>query len=232
MNFEQLCKLYSLGTLYYARPISGGTVSKVWRLETEQGLFLLRTLTDREQGEREYAIARALSKNGFTRLPLIRTADGMCCTEVDGVWYQVQALVEGDMPDPAQPGVAAAMGQTVKELSRCMPEGLIHGDLGPWNMLSTPRGIYVIDYGAVREGDPYFDFAAAFAGVINHTDPEDRARACGEFLRAAGAEPARVLSQLRLWAEEGIARWTGKNDKMVSRFINALNWAEEHLYEL
>ena len=232
MNFEHFCNLYSLGALHSARSLSGGTVSRVWRLETEQGVFLLRTLTGRDQGEREWAITRTLSKNGFPRFPAIRTAGGAPCTELNGVWYQVQELVDGDMPDPTLPGVAAAMGQTVKELASCMPEGLIHGDLGPWNMLSTPDGLFVIDFGAVREGDSYFDFAAAFAGVINHTPPEDRARACGEFLRGAEADPARLLSQLRLWAQEGIARWTGKNDRMVSRFINALSWAEENVYEL
>ena len=232
MNFEYFCTLYHLGALHSATPLPGGTMSQVWQLETETGTFLLRTLTGREQGEREWAVTRTLSANGFTRFPAIRTVGDTPCTEAEGVWYQVQEWMTGDMPDPTRPGLAFAMGQTVKELTRCMPEGLIHGDLGPWNMLSTPDGLFVIDFGSVREGDSRFDFAAAFAGIINHTPPEDRTRTCREFLRGAQTDPVRLLPHLHLWAEEGISRWTGKSDAMVSRFINALKWAEENAYEL
>ena len=60
---------------------------------------------------------------------------------------------------------------------------VIHGDLGPWNLLFTPdRELLVIDFGQARMGDPYFDVASLLGGLVNHAPQERRAKACEEFL--------------------------------------------------
>jgi len=234
MDVKHICKQYELGQLLNAVPLNPGTEAQVWRMDTEKGSFLLRTLRGPEQGALEWKLFCHLSQGGFPHLAgILTTADGQPVTEQDGVWYQLQQLLPGDMPNPMIPGVPAAVARTLKNLARCMPDGMIHGDLGPWNMVRNEDGtISVIDFGAAREGDSYFDYAAAFGGVINHTPAEERARVCREFLNELDADRGRLLEQLRLWAEEGIAQWSGKSETMVARFHNALRWAKENLYEL
>lgn len=234
MMFEMLCNNYGLGTLYSASPMTPGTEAAVWTLNTERGSFLLRTLTDRAQGEHEWAVVCHLRAKGFGCCPaILTTGDDMPCILLEGTWYQVQELCSGTMPDPSAPGTAAAMARTLRELERCMPDGLIHGDLGPWNMVQKEDGsLFVIDFGCTRAGDPYFDYAAALGGVINHVPPETRPHVCGEFLRELDADRNHLLSQLRLWAEEGITRWSKQSPKMTARFQQALMWAEENIYDV
>jgi len=231
--FKKICKAYNLGELREYTKLEGGTTADAWKL-TANGYFFVRTLRDRAQGERELEVNIHLVKQDFYNMAVVfDTEDREPALQVDGVWYQVQEFLPGKMPDPARSGVPAAMARTLKELSQHMPEGLIHGDLGLWNMLTRQDGsIAVIDFGSVREGDPYFDYAAALGSIINHTSEKKRAAACREFLTELEADRERLLAQLRLWAEEGIARWSGESDKMVARFHHALNWAEENLHEL
>ena len=229
MNFKYLCQQYNLGRFLGVSELESGTVSRVWKLDTDSGAFLVRTLRDREQGQREWDICRHLRKGGFTAMPSILVP----CAEQGGICYQVQEYLTGSMPHPDQPGVAAAMARLVKQLMAAMPQGMIHGDLGPWNILQCENGrLVVIDLGEAREGDSYFDCASMLAGVINHTPPALRESICGAFVRELDCDRTYLLEQLRLWAEQGIENWTGRNEAMVSRFINAREWAEEHLYEL
>ena len=229
MNFKYLCQQYNLGRFLSAVELDPGTASRVWKLDTEGGIFLVRTLCDREQGEREWNIYRSLRDGGFTAMPAVVVP----CVEQGGACYQVQEYLAGSMPHPDQPGVAAAMARLAKNLSHAMPEGMIHGDFGPWNLLEREDGrLAVIDFGSVRQGDPYFDYASLLGGVINHTPAEVRKSVCGDFLRELDCDRDRLLNQLCLWAELGIAEWQERSEKMVSRFINARNWAEENLHEL
>lgn len=290
MNFNELCRIYHLGALRSVSPVRPGTVSRVWRLDTEEGAFLVRTLTGREQGEREWGISRHLLSRGFSRIPAILTVpDGQPMAEQGGVWYQVQEFLSGERPDPGKPGVAEAIARAVKglsealadcparkaadpfdlgeawergrdfwplletpfsveqaagEIARCraVPRGecrVIHGDLGPWNMLEGKDGtVFLIDFGAARVGDPYFDYASALGGCINHTPPSRRCDVCREFLKELDCERQRLMEQLRLWVWQGLAQWAALAGQgtpaaaMAGKFCNALNWAEEHLYEL
>lgn len=229
MKFEYLCERYQLGRFRGAVCLHSGTVSRVWKLETDDGIFAMRALKDREQGEREQSFCQQLRSNGFTQMPAILVPS----FEQEGLWYQIQEYLIGTRPDPALPGMAAQMAQVVKHLSETMPTGMIHGDLGPWNLLLGEGGVlHVIDFGEVRQGDIYYDFATLFAGIINHTTPELRQQVCGAFLRELDCDRARLLEQLHTWAEQGKERWRGVDDNMAARFDHALNWAKEHLYEL
>ena len=290
MNFKYLCQQYDLGRFLDASELKPGTASRVWKMDTEGGVFLVRTLRDREQGEREGMIVRCLRAAGFDRCPaVLTTAQGAPMTALDGVWYQVQEYCPGTRPDPAAPGIAGAIARTVKELTlslahcpfidgadrfdlagawqrgkeywplletgmtlqqaeqmvlRCctileQDVQVIHGDLGPWNMMVDGQGaVSVIDFGEARMGDPYFDYASALGGIINHTGPEGRVSACRGFLAVLDPDRDRLLEQLRLWVWRGLAQWAilagngVPGAKMAARFINALHWAEENLYDL
>ena len=233
MNFRYLCTQYQLGNFRSASQLDSGTVSQVWRLESDEGMFLVRSLTGKEQGEREWSIHQHLRRRGFTAMPAIIVP----YFEQGGLWYQVQEYLDGTMPDPTQSGMAAALAKLAKELAAALsdyPDGqMIHGDLGPWNLLQQADGVLrVIDFGAARFGDPYFDVASLLAGVINHTPAELRESICGVYLRELDCDRSRLLEQLGCWAEEGKKRWAGVNEAMTARFDHALNWAKEHIYEL
>ena len=86
MNFKYLCTQYQLGRFQSVVPLKSGTVAQVWRLETDNGIFLVRTLTSREQGGREWNIYRHVRKRNFTAMPAILVP----YFEQDGLWYQVQ----------------------------------------------------------------------------------------------------------------------------------------------
>lgn len=287
---NSLAQQYELGAPIQTTPVDSGTAAQVWRLDTDRGAFLVRTLTGPEQGRREWAVTQHLLSRGFTRFPPIRTTPGgEPMTEREGQWYQVQQFLPGHRPNPAQPGTAAAMAQMVKELTealsdcppientdrfelgaawqearplwpllmtpfsveqaeaeiarcRAIPERdcrPIHGDLGPWNMLQNEDGsVSVIDFGEARMGDPYFDYASALAGAINHAPPERREALCREFLTELDCDRARLMEQLRLWVWRGLVQWgilAGRGvavAHMAAKFCNALHWAEEHLYEV
>ena len=231
--FKKICKAYNLGELQAYEELPGGTDARTWKL-TARGYYLVRTLRDREQGERELALCVHLIRQDFYDMAVVYdTEDGEPALEVGGVWYQVQEFCPGHRPVAGRAGVAARIARTVKSLAACMPEGMIHGDLGLWNMVAQEGGaIRILDFGSAREGDPYFDYAAAFAGIINHTTDKTRENACREFLAGLDADRDRLLAQLRLWAEEGVRRWQDADDTMTKRFYRALKWAEEHIHEL
>lgn len=140
-------------------------------------------------------------------------------------------------------GTALTVEQADREAERCcrLPQRnsqVIHGDLGPWNMVSGEDGrLLVIDFGEARMGDPCFDLASVLGGLVNDT-PKARRQAAGEeFLAACGcADRAHLREQLALWAWRGLAqcacaagRGGGDWPRMAGRMINALKWAEESL---
>ena len=286
MDACKLCALYGLPTLQEAVPLQPGTVSRVWRLTTAQGVFLARTLPGPEQGAREWAVFCHLRAQGFARTPaILPTLAGGAAAEVDGAWFQLQRFCPGARPDPARPGVPGAMARLGLELAqalsdcpavaapadpfdlgavwgryrgswpqlslplsqeeadravarcRALPEEgrqVIHGDLGPWNLIAAPEGeLLVIDFGQARMGDPYFDLASLLAGAVNHAPPALRRQVAGEFLaRYRAALPLglpRLRGQLELWAWRGLAQclcspadWR----QMARRFYSVLAWAE------
>lgn len=243
-RLRALCTRYGLGEMHRAEPVRPGTVARVWHVSAEAGEFLVRTLPGEAAGEREWKIFRHLTERDFTAMPAIRlTEDGVPMARIGETWYQVQNFCPGVRPDPAQPGVcraaaelALALTAALKDCAAVGPEEgqVIHGDLGPWNLLDTPEGLMVLDFGSARMGDPYFDLAALLAGFLNHAAPVDHHRILSEFTAGAG-EPdrKRLLEQIRLWAAVNRAKWSasgcGERTEMLRRFQSAVNWAEKYL---
>lgn len=239
-----LCRAYGLGKPLAVAALRPGTAARVWRLDTVAGPLVLRTLSGPAQGEAEWCIFRHLRTRGFTATPeLLPTQAGAPWAELEGRCWQLQRLYPGAAPDGGRAGTVRAAAALAVELGAALAdcasvgagEGqVIHGDLGPWNLLDTGRDLLVLDFGAARMGDPYFDLAALLAGFINHAAPTDRPRVLAEFLDGAGTpDRGRLLEQIRLWAAVNTAAWSvpGRPGAagMLLKFQNALTWAEEAL---
>lgn len=112
----------------------------------------------------------------------------------------------------------------------CRRAQVIHGDLGPWNMLENCGRLCVIDFGEARMGDAYYDLASAFAGLLNHAPTERRDGLAAEYLAAAGVDRSELKEQLELWIWRGFARCAAEGQNgMVRRLLNVRRWAEKYL---
>lgn len=127
-----------------------------------------------------------------------------------------------------------------RAVERCcaLPERerqVIHGDLGPWNLLETAQGMLVVDFGEARMGDPCFDLASVLAGFINHASEAERPRVLAEFLKCwKDVDRERLREQTALWTWRGVAQWLAGGEpalraKMIGRFLFALSWLEGRL---
>ena len=283
MDFEKIGAAFGSAPLFWEE-VSGGTSARVWTPAGGETL-LLRTLTDAEQGEKEWLITRHLRERNFVHTPdIIPTASGEPFFELDGVFYQLQRRIDGTRPDPAKPGTVEKCVKLVLSLEEALADcpaidgkdrfslreawqqgragwdsleigvplaeadaaveqcagmeagaqQVIHGDLGPWNMIEDADGeLAIIDFGEARMGEPYFDVASLYGGILNHSRDVERPAAAAEFLSAFGGDRERLYAQLRLWAWRGIAQWAiagadGKTDagRMVRRFLTAQERAE------
>lgn len=106
------------------------------------------------------------------------------------------------------------------------PTQLIHGDLGPWNLLLRGKTVLILDFGAARMGDPLFDLAALLGGLLNHAPDHLRPQVLSEFFSVAGAvDRPRLLAQLRLWVWQNVAAWLPRGT-YVPRLLSTLRFLE------
>ena len=112
MNFKYLCQQVDLGRFLHASELDPGTVARVWKLETDRGRFLVRTLRDKEQGQREWEIHRHLHSRGFTAMPAIVVP----YLEQGELWLQVQEFCPGKRPSVRHPGTAGRIAGLVTRL--------------------------------------------------------------------------------------------------------------------
>lgn len=236
MSPHPLSQSYALGDWSPLIPLSPGTESRVWRFGAGRGEYLLRTLPSREQGDQQYRISRHLARQRFRWMPtILPTADGSPCVLWEGIWYHVQTFLPGRRPGAATPSLAARAVQLTLRLHRALaevptpdgPQQFIHGDLGPWNLLSSGGRLWVVDFSAARPGEPYYDLASLLAGLLNHGEDALRPKLLSAFL-AAMAENAPcdlplLLAQLRRWSEDTLARW-GAESPYVRRTQTTLSW--------
>lgn len=236
MTPQLLSRLYALGDCSPLIPLSPGTESRIWRFASGRGDYLLRTLPSREQGDLQYRISRHLARQGFCWTPtILPAADGSPCVLWEGTWYHVQTFLPGRRPGAATPSLAARTAQLTLHLHRALaevptpdgPRPFIHGDLGPWNLLSSGGRLWVVDFSAARPGEPYYDLASLLAGLLNHGEDALRPRLLSAFLAAmeesAPCDLPLLSAQLRRWSEDTLARW-GVESPYVRRTQATLSW--------
>lgn len=114
---------------------------------------------------------------------------------------------------------------------------VIHGDLGPWNLLFTPdRELLVIRLWAGPDGRPLLRRGLPAGWTGEPRPARAPAKACEEFLDECQLHMplnlARLRSQLELWVWRGLAQCVCSGPdwaEMAARFYNALTWAKEAL---
>lgn len=119
------------------------------------------------------------------------------------------------------------------------PTGLVHGDLGLWNLLEDPAGrLWVLDFGEARADDPYFDLASLLGSLINHAPAALRDRVwlafCSVFGPDRPLDRPRLLIQVSRWVWRGVSQWLtvpSPDPRMIGRFLAALDWVNTHIEE-
>lgn len=115
---------------------------------------------------------------------------------LDDLAEQVPALVEGlELREPIDRDERRAWRTAIPRLmAACarlqdtgVPETLIHGDLHPWNIARTPRGLVVFDWSDSAIGHPFVDLAT----MVIRTDDVAVRRRLAEAYLAAWPEVAR-----------------------------------------
>lgn len=86
--------------------------------------------------------------------------------------------------------------------------GMIHADLGTWNIIYTQSGYRIIDFGEARYGNTHFDLAALLDSSVKWTgEQEDRIRSLHSFIEGYmlyGKLDADVLLEnIHLWTMRG-----------------------------
>lgn len=114
------------------------------------------------------------------------------------LWAQVCDKVRGSS--------SAVIGSLEEHVQRCMryavrDEGVVHGDLGVWNMLFTEQRTVLIDFGEARRGDPHFDVAAALTSMIPEAAAEHEFFSALEDVMRGYAEAGGLLKKERLYEQ-------------------------------
>ncbi|WP_019424506.1 phosphotransferase [Paenibacillus sp. OSY-SE] len=107
---------------------------------------------------------------------IIGQKDRFC---LQSMWDDVRELKNGfDIIQAIQHPVERA-------ISYCHEKsGFIHADLGVWNILNASTGVYIIDFGEVRCGNPHFDLAAILTSTIDwDAEKEHSIASLREFYR-------------------------------------------------
>lgn len=65
------------------------------------------------------------------------------------------------------------------EVKRLLRPSLVHGDITRPNIIVQPKGLYLVDWEAVRWGIPYYELAKALSNVTNFSEPLMKALLAG-----------------------------------------------------
>lgn len=173
-------------------------------------------------GETALAVSSALGLLGALRdCPAIAAADRFGLSQV---WAENRRFWN-------EAALGMPLSQADEEVAALcapspVPSQVIHGDLGPWNLLLDEGAVFVIDFGEARMGDAYFDLASLLGGLLNHTPEPLRPAVLEEFLAAAGqVDHSRLLAQLRLWVWRGVAWWLPQG-AYIPQLLSTLRFLE------
>lgn len=87
--------------------------------------------------------------------------------------------------------------------------GMIHADLGMWNVIYTHSGCRIIDFGEARYGNTHFDLAALLDSSVKWTgEQEDRIRSLHSFIEGymlyGKVDADLLLENIHLWIVRGV----------------------------
>lgn len=87
--------------------------------------------------------------------------------------------------------------------------GMIHADLGTWNIIYTQSGYNIIDFGEARYGNTHFDLAALLDSSVKWIgEQEDRIRSLHSFIEGymlyGKLEADVLLENIHLWTMRGV----------------------------
>ena len=67
MNIEEFCKKYNFGKVYNISKLSGGLMHKMFKVETEKGIYCIKILNpevmSRKDAYNNFVISESISKN-------------------------------------------------------------------------------------------------------------------------------------------------------------------------
>jgi aminoglycoside phosphotransferase (APT) family kinase protein len=87
--------------------------------------------------------------------------------------------------------------------------GMIHADLGKWNIIYTQAGYRIIDFGEARYGNTHFDLAALLDSSVKWTgEQEDRIGSLHSFIEGymlyGKVDADLLLENIHLWIMRGV----------------------------
>lgn len=102
MNIEKFCEEYGFGKVINITKISGGLMHKMFKVETDKGIYCVKVLNPEVMSRKEaygnFVVSESVSnlakKNGISVSSAI-DIDGNYLTKLDGMYYMVFGFVDG-----------------------------------------------------------------------------------------------------------------------------------------
>lgn len=102
MNIEEFCKKYNFGKVYNISKLSGGLMHKMFKVETEKGIYCIKILNpevmSRKDAYNNFVISESISnlaKNSGISVSSALSVNGNYLTEFCGKYYMVFNYVDG-----------------------------------------------------------------------------------------------------------------------------------------
>jgi eukaryotic-like serine/threonine-protein kinase len=155
----------------------GGTAD-VWRAHDDRlGRPVAIKILDKAKANPEYVRGEAQALAQFSHPHIASVFD---CGDDDGRPFLVMELVEGRSlanvlsdHEISWPAAVACCGQVAAALAAAHGRGLVHRDVTPANIMLTPSGAKLIDFGiSATEGEPEADADGGLRGTPAYVAPE------------------------------------------------------------
>lgn len=175
---DEAARLFGLGPVTSALPVTGGLSNDMWRVTTDRGAFavkVMRVNADRPDFEANveaaFLVERAAFDKGVPCPEPVPLSDGRCLARVHGAWVRVHRWVEGSPPAPGERSADAAA--LLAAIHAGAPPSVAALDDEPWDAegwasLADQTGMPA-DLSAALRGA-----AVALAGVETETSAPGR----------------------------------------------------------
>ena len=102
MNIEKFCERYSLGKVINVTKISGGLMHKMFKVETDKGIYCVKVLNpeimSRKEAYGNFVVSESVSnfaKQNGIHVSSALSIDGNYLTKLDDMYYMVFDYVKG-----------------------------------------------------------------------------------------------------------------------------------------